>query len=112
MVMASYCLAVPLIEPTCPLSVAEHPVRVTVPKSAKGRIPPEKGGSTIHSADERWALLLLCVVENVTCWVMLSMVSLKRLFPMYFTSAEIVSPAWTGKFRMRYPNLGYISNHA
>ncbi len=40
--------------------------------------------TTIHSADDRCALLLLCVVENLTFRVRLKMVSVKRLFPVYF----------------------------
>jgi len=48
--------------PTAPLIVAEAPLIVAVPKFASGKIPPDEGASTIHSAEERSALLDVCVV--------------------------------------------------
>ncbi len=58
-VMASFCHELSLMDPVCPLRVADAPVILVVPKSANGSTPPEDdGASTIHSADERWALAL------------------------------------------------------
>ena len=42
------------IVPVVPLTVAVDAEKLTVPKSASGRIPPlEEGASAIHSAEER-----------------------------------------------------------
>ena len=52
---------VPEIPPIVAVQVDATPVasvpKLTVPKSARGRMPPEdEGASAIHSAEERWAL--------------------------------------------------------
>lgn len=42
------------IVPVVPLTVAVDAEKLTVPKSASGRMPPlEEGASAIHSAEER-----------------------------------------------------------
>ena len=45
------------IVPVVPLIVVVQDENETVPKLARGRMPPlEDGASAIHSAEERWAL--------------------------------------------------------
>jgi hypothetical protein len=39
------------IAPVTPPTVAEHEEKLTVPKLASGKTPPDHGASAIHSAD-------------------------------------------------------------
>lgn len=80
------------IVPVVPLTVAVDAEKLTVPKSASGRMPPlEDGASAIHSAEERWAPLTLAEVLNETPVCVSVMVTVKDL-PLKLACAVMVSP--------------------
>ena len=65
MLMESTSVAhlVPSMGPVVPLIVAWQAEKVTGVKSAKGNTPLlEEGASTIHSAEDLWALLIVCII--------------------------------------------------
>ncbi len=70
--------------------------KLTVPKSASGKIPPEEGASAIHSAEPRFAFREVCVVVNVQPRVLLVIVSVNKPEPFVLTSALRLSPGCTG----------------
>jgi hypothetical protein len=71
-----------------------------VPKLARGRIPEElDGASAIHSADDRWALLIVLVMLNGLPDPTV-IVAVNCPLPSYLTSAEITSPGLTLKLPM------------
>ncbi len=72
MSMEVLCQEASSIAPVTPLMVAWAPEKLAVPKFAKGKMVPEDGASTIHSAEDRWALADW-VVEN-DCPVVLSLI--------------------------------------
>src|SRR5215475_10491657 len=103
MVMAS---GLGLLAIETPLAV--QLVKLTVPKLASGKTPPEpEGASAIHSAEPSFARGDFWEVVNVQCFVALVMVSVKFPLPLTFTSAVIASLGATGLERLT-GNLGYI----
>lgn len=78
--------------PEVPLMVAMHAEKDTVPKSARGRMPPlEEGASAIHSAEERCAPLTFAEVLEVAPVVVSVIVTVKDL-PLKLAWAVMWSP--------------------
>src|SRR5947209_18396330 len=75
---------------------AWQPFRVASPKLARGSTPRRPdGASAIHSAELRCAPAYVCVVVARQPWEELRLRK-NWLFPRYFTSALMKSPAATG----------------
>jgi hypothetical protein len=72
-------------------TVAEHEEKLTTPKLASGKTPPDHGASAIHSADVLWAELVFFDAEKDSPVLASFMVIVKEP-DAYFTSAEIRSP--------------------
>src|SRR5579862_4128459 len=86
--------ALPMAEP-----FAVEPVKLIVPKSASGRIPPpavQHGASTMTSADDRAGVeVRLAFVVWLQPWVVSAMYRLKFRPPVQVTVALKWSPART-----------------
>lgn len=88
-----------------PLTIAL--LKFTVPKSARGSTPPElDGASAITSAEESFAPVNVCVVENVHFWVLSEMTNLKEVLVTSVALAEKMSPALTGLLMVSIGSLG------
>ena len=86
-------------------------LNVTVPKFVKGSTPPLDGASTIHSAEEVWAVASVWVVVNVGCEPSV-MLKVNEPLPLETTDAEMVSPALTVMLLIFVASFGYISYQA
>ncbi len=94
------------IVPGVPLTMAVHAENETVPKSARGRMPPlEDGASAIHSADDRWAECTLADVLKEWPVVVSVMVTVNDL-PLKLASAVIWSPGVMVRPLMRKAGCG------
>ncbi len=77
-----------------------------VPKFANGSILPDDGASTIHSAEERAAELI--VAFTVTDFpVVTSFIVNANCPPLYAAVAEILSPARTVKELLPMRTIGF-----
>lgn len=77
-----------------------------VPKSAKGRMPPDElGASVIHSAELLWALFTLAEVLK-DCPVVESVIVTVNVLPLKCTDATILSPGWTVRAPIRKDGCG------
>ncbi len=94
------------IVPEVPLTVAVHDEYETVPKSARGRMPPlEDGASAIHSAEDRWAECTLA--EVLKDWLVdVSVMVTVNDFPLKLASAVMWSPGLTVSPLMRNEGCG------
>ena len=80
------------IVPVAPFTVAVHDEKETVPKSARGRMPPlEDGASAIHSAEDRCAECTFAEVLKETPVVVSVIVTVKDL-PLKLVWAVMRSP--------------------
>jgi len=94
------------IVPGVPLTVAVHNEYETVPKSARGSMPPlEDGASAIHSAEDRWAECTLAEVLKDWLVDVSVMVTVKDL-PLKLASAVIWSPGLMVSPLMRKEGCG------
>ncbi len=97
-----------LVELTPVLSVPKE----TVPKFARGRMPPlEDGASAIHSALERCALLTFADMLK-DCPVVVSVIETVKDRPLKCASAEMMSPGCTVMELIRKDGCGKNSYHA
>ena len=98
--------------PVVPLIVAVQELKLTVPKSASGRIPPlDDGASAIHSAEVRCAPDTFADLLNEAPVDVSVMVTVNDL-PLNFASADIVSPGFTVSPLMRKLGCGKNSYQA
>lgn len=92
--------------PVVPLTVAVDAEKLTVPKSASGRMPPlDDGASAIHSAEERWAPLTLAEVVKEWFVVVSVIVTVKDL-PLKLACAVMWSPGLMVSPLMRKEGCG------
>jgi hypothetical protein len=93
-----------------PLALA--PLKLTVPKLARGRTPLLlDGASAITSADASLADFSLAVVVFVHPWVLSEIVSVNEPLLVVVTDADMWSPGRTVLLKLT-GYFGYISYHA